>query len=179
MKVRNSGEDYGLVAKLLHWLIAVVFVCQIPIGWYMTGLSDEQLLYWRLLDLHIVLGLSLFLLVPLRLGWQLVDSNPQLSPALAPWERHAARTVHLLLLIAMVILPLTGFLFADSNGEPINLFNWVEIPDLGQFSKPVRKGLGGIHYYVAYTCALLIVVHVLAVVKHRFLDANQPLNRML
>lgn len=178
MNVRNTDTDYGFTARLLHWLIAAVFICQIPVGWYMTGLSDEDVLYWRLLDLHIIFGLSVFALASVRMAWKLIDPDPPLSSGLATWERHAARTVHAILLIAMVVLPITGFLFADSNGEPINLFNWVEIPDLGQFSKATRKGLAGIHYYVAYTCALLIVIHAAAAFKHRFLDANQPASRM-
>lgn len=179
MDLDNSGERYSLVARWLHWLIAAVFIIQIPVGWYMTGLSDEDVWYWRLLDLHIVVGLSLFILVPVKLAWKRIDPSPPLSSALMPWERQVARTVHILLLIAMVILPITGFLFADSNGEPINLFNWVEIPDLGQFSKPVRKALGGIHYYFAYGCAALIALHALAVLKHRILDPARPLNRMI
>ena len=78
----------------------------------------------------------------------------------------------------MVALPATGFLFADSNGEPINLFNWVEIPDLGQFAKPVRRALGGIHYYVAYTSAVLIAIHAAAAFKHRFVDTDGTRRRM-
>ena len=170
MRIRNTESEFGLVTRVIHWLIAAVFISMIPVGWYMTGLSDTDVLYWRLLDLHILLGMSMFMLLPIKWGWQLASSNPPLSSALAPWERNTARIVHSMLLVAMVAIPVTGFLFADSTGDPLEPFNLVEIPDLGQFSKSTRNVLGDAHYYLAYLCAALIVLHAAGAFKHRFID---------
>ena len=49
MQFRNTPDDYGLISKLLHWLIAAVMIGLIGVGWYMVQLSDEDVLYWRLL----------------------------------------------------------------------------------------------------------------------------------
>ena len=50
MHIRNTEQDYGLISKILHWLIALIMISLIAIAWYMVRLSDEDVLYWRLLD---------------------------------------------------------------------------------------------------------------------------------
>ena len=62
MKYRNTHDEFGLISKALHWLIAVIMITLIVIGWYASGLDDETVLYWRMLDLHITLGLAMLLL---------------------------------------------------------------------------------------------------------------------
>ena len=45
MKVFNSKSEYGLLAKLFHWLTFIVLIAQIPFGFYLVGLefSDERI----------------------------------------------------------------------------------------------------------------------------------------
>ena len=178
MNIRNTKQDYGLISRILHWLIAVSIIGLIPMGWYMTRLSDEDVLYWRLLDLHEVVGLALLVLVPLKFMWLFLSPNPPYSSDLAAWERRAARAVHVFFLIAMALIPLSGFLFVASNGEPIELYGVITIPDIAQFSKSVRGTLSDIHYYLSYVCAALIVLHMLAALKHHFMDMNGSLRRI-
>jgi len=179
MNMRNTQQGYGLIAKLLHWLIAVSIIALIPIGWYMTGLSDEDVWYWRLLDFHELLGLVLLVVVPLKYVWMVYSPSPPYSSELTAWERRAARAVHVFFLIAMAIIPLSGFLFVATNGEPIELYGGIiTIPDIGEFSKGVRDMLGDVHYYLSYGCAALIVLHLLAALKHQFVDGGDSLRRM-
>jgi cytochrome b561 len=178
MNIRNTEYDYGLISKILHWLIAVIMISLIPIGWYMTGLSDEDILYWRLLDLHEALGLSLFVLVPLKFAWLFFSPNPLPLPALASWERHAAGTVQAIFNIAIVLIPLSGFLYVATNGEAVKLYNLIEIPDIGRLTKGMRSALIDTHYYASYGCAAFIVIHILAALKHHFIDLNNSLRRI-
>lgn len=178
MNIRNTREEYGLISKLLHWLIALLMISLIPIGWYMSGLSDESVLYWRLLELHETFGLGVFLLILVKIAWLMISPNPELPSDLAHWERSAARLVHAFFVIAVVFIPVTGFMYVASDGEPVNLYNIIEIPDIGQFTKGVRDSLFDLHSYMAYTCAALIVVHILAAFKHHFIDLNGELRRI-
>ena len=178
MNILNTRDDFGLISKLLHWLIALTIIALIPIGWYMTGLSDQDILYWRLLDLHEFLGLILFVIVPLKFVWRLFSPNPPYVPELKSWERRTAQTVRVFFLIAMVLIPLSGFLFVASNGEAVELYGLVTIPDLGQLPDANRKLLSNIHYYFSYLCAAFIVLHILAALKHHVIDRNRTLRRM-
>ena len=178
MRLRNGTTDYGLISKSLHWLIAVIMTGLIGVGWYMVRLSDEDVWYWRLLDLHEAVGLSLLILFPLKLAWMAVSPNPKFLPSLAAWELCAAIVVRWLFFIAIVAIPLSGFLFVATNGEAVRVYDLVTIPDMGELSKNGREWLSDIHYYGSYGCAALVAVHMLAALKHHFVDGNATLRRM-
>lgn len=178
MPVRNTRETYGLVSRLLHWLIAVPVLSLIPVGWYLSGLSEESILYWRLLELHETLGLGVFTLILARIGWFLIDPSPDLPSTLLPWERNAARLTHRVLVCALVFIPVLGFLFVASDGEPVELYGLVAIPPVGHWSKDVRETLFDLHAYTAYACATLAAVHILAALKHHFVDRRSSLRRI-
>jgi cytochrome b561 len=178
MRFRNSSMDYGLVSKSLHWLIVLIMIGLIGVGWYMVGLSDEDVWYWRLLDLHEAVGLSLFILFPLKLAWMSLSANPNFLPTLAAWERRAAAVVRWFFILAIPAIPLSGFLYVASNGEAVRLYDLVTIPDIGEVSKAMRDWFGDIHYHGSYGCAALILVHILAALKHHFIDLNNSLRRI-
>jgi len=178
MRFRNSSTDYGLVSKSLHWLIAVIMIALIGVGWYMVRLSDEDVWYWRLLDLHEAVGLSLFILFPLKLGWMVLSPNPEYVPTLAVWERRVAAVVRWLFMLAILVIPLSGFFYVASNGEAVSLYDLITIPDIGGLTKETRDWLSDTHYYASYGCAALILVHLLAALKHHFIDLNNSLRRI-
>ncbi len=178
MKIRNTPKEFGLVSKFLHWLIAIMMIGLIAIGWYTSGLDDETVEYWRMLDLHITLGLGMLILFLVKVTWMWFSPNPDYVPGLATWERIAAWSVHRLLVIAIGLIPLAGFLYTASDGEPINIYDLVEIPAVGTFSKDVRSVLYDVHMYGAYTCAVLIIVHIMAALKHHIINMDDTLRRI-
>ena len=103
MNFRNIDDEYGLISKLLHWLLAVAMISLIAVGWYMTRLSDEDILYWRLLDFHEASGLGVLLLVVMKAVWMRISPNPRQLPDLTVWERYAARIVHVSFIVAMIV----------------------------------------------------------------------------
>ena len=179
MNIRNSKDRFGFVSIVLHWLIAVIMIGLIGVGWYMVRLSDEDVWYWRLLDLHEAVGMSLLILFPLKIVWRVVSPNPALLPSLASWERSTAIMVRGLLIIAIAVIPLSGFLFVATNGEAVRLYDLITIPDMGSVSKLTREWLSDIHYYGSYGCAGFILLHALAALKHHFIDRNATLRRMM
>ena len=155
-----------------------MMISLIIIGWYTSGLDDETVLYWRMLDLHITLGLAMLFLFLVKVIWMYFSPTPDYVSSLAPWERVSARVVHKLFLLAIVLIPLAGFMYTASDGEPINLYDLVEIPAIGEFTKGTRNILYDVHMYMAYGCAVLIVIHILAALKHHYIDMDDTLRRM-
>ena len=69
MKVFNSNSEYGLLAKLFHWVTFIVLIAQVPFGFYLVGLefSDERI---ELENIHILIGITIFYITLFRLIWK-------------------------------------------------------------------------------------------------------------
>ena len=39
MRIFNSQNEYGLLAKLFHWVTFIVLIAQVPFGFYLVGLE--------------------------------------------------------------------------------------------------------------------------------------------
>ena len=61
MRFFNSHNEYGLLAKLFHWITFIVLIVQVPFGFYLVGLefSDERI---ELENIHILVGITVFYL---------------------------------------------------------------------------------------------------------------------
>jgi cytochrome b561 len=118
------------------------------------------------------------MLMVIKTAWMWISPYPELSPALSAWERNAARFVHAFFRIVLVVIPVIGFLCVASDGEPVNLYDIIEIPAVGQFDEDLRDVLFDLHAYLAYGVAALIAVHILGALKHHFLDRSGSLRRI-
>ena len=66
MHLTNTLTEYGIISKLLHWLSAILLLIQIPLGFYLVDLDfgDERITFE---NIHVLIGLTLFYLVIIRL----------------------------------------------------------------------------------------------------------------
>lgn len=179
MKLKNSAQRYGAVAKSLHWTGALLMIGLIALGWYMVGLTYYDPWYYDALAWHRVLGVLVLVLGSVQLLWIAYSKPPDFAPTLKPWERAAARVTHTLLFMAMLAIPLTGYLISTSAGDPVPVFGWFAIPAFFSISETGRNIAIALHYYLAYGTAFLILVHGLAALKHQFIDKDGTLSKML
>jgi cytochrome b561 len=122
----------------------------------------------------IVLGLAL-----LMIAWNLYSRPPGDVATIKPWEHLAAKAAHLALYTMMVALPITGYLVSTSAGEAISIFGWVHVPALIQVDEALRDFAIEVHFYLAYGTGGLVLIHMLAALKHQFIDRDGTLGRML
>lgn len=175
----NRPDRYGLVSKLLHWLIAGGIIGLVALGWWMVGLSYYDAWYNRSLALHRAFGLVVLALAILFIGWRLISPSPSLQASLKPWERSAARAVHAVLLVAMVAVPASGYVISTSAGAGVPVFGFFELPAIAMVSDRVRDLAIAGHYYMAYGVIALAAVHAGAALKHQLIDRHGTLKRML
>jgi cytochrome b561 len=174
----NSPGQYGVVSKLLHGVIALLMPVMISVGYYMTTLSDQDPLYFRLLDLHQTTGLFLFCLFLIKFTWRFISPNPALPVSLSSGERRLASGVHFVLVAALLVLPLLGYLFAVSQGDGVPVYGLFEVPSLVELDKAGADAVIDLHAILAYGVGALIVVHISAALKHHFIDKTDSLARI-
>jgi cytochrome b561 len=174
----NTPSHYGAVSKLLHWSNAALMLPMIVIGYYMTMLSDEDPLYFRLLDLHQVVGVLIFCLFALKSVWRFVSPNPDLSLVSRGTELWLARIVHAVLFLSMAVIPILGYFFATAQGDGVPIYDLFEIPGVIELHKAQADMVIDLHAVLAYTIAGVIMLHIYAALKHRFIDKPAVGNRM-
>lgn len=179
MQIRNTADRFGLLTKVLHWLVAGLILFLVWLGWYMVGLDYFHKWYNSSLTWHKSLGIIVLILAVLKIGWQLYTPPPDVAGDLKPWEKTAATVMHRLLLLLMVLIPATGYLISTSDGKSVEVFNWFSVPALVDESKTLRDWAIDLHFYMAYSVAGLAIGHAAAALKHQFVDRDSTLTRML
>lgn len=179
MKLRNHRDGYGLVAVMLHWLVAFTVFCLFGLGLWMTGLTYYDHWYRQAPWLHKGIGVALFLLVAIRLVWRLLDPQPAPLPSHAAWERRAAGIAHRLLYLLMFAVMLSGYLISTADGRPLEVFGLFSVPAAVTGIDNLEDLAGRMHLWLASSLVGLALVHALAALKHGFFDHDRTLRRML
>lgn len=177
--LKNSIERYGAISKILHWAIALLIIGLIWLGWYMVDLTYYDRWYYDSLMAHKALGMVVLTLALIQILWTVYSRSPDYVPNLKPWERIAAKIVHLTLFGVMFAIPATGYLISTSANDPVSIFGWFEIPAIFPVDEGTRDLAIELHFYLAYGAACVVVVHALAALKHHFVDRDDTLRRML
>lgn len=176
MRIRNTKERYGVVAILLHWVLAVLMIGLIILGLYMVELpiSLEKL---KLYGWHKEYGFLVLALAIIRVIWRLTNITPHL--ALPLWEEIAARSVHWIFYGFMFALPITGWLITSAAGLPASFFGLVTLPNLVSPNEELRLLFQEMHEWLGYALIAVIGLHVAAALKHHFIDKDDILRRMI
>jgi cytochrome b561 len=169
---------YTAVAIALHWLIALAILCNFALGLYMADLpiSPAKL---RLYSYHKWIGVTIFLLVLLRIAWRLTHPAPTLPASIPAWQRIAAGASHTGLYLLTLAVPLAGWLFSSASGFQTVYLGMIPIPDLIDKDRAAADALKAAHWYLNLTMAAVVALHVAAALKHHFHDRDEVLARML
>ena len=177
--LRNTQTHYGTVSQGLHWLLAIALAAQFTLGWYMTELSYYDRWYHDAPAIHKACGILLWLLALLRILWAIYDRPPPLAAGMRNWERLAAKASHSTLYLMTLLIPLSGYLISTAKGHAIDMFGLLELPALFPPVEQMEDLAGKAHYFLAFGTAWLVAVHVLAALKHHFIEQDDTLIRMI
>ncbi|HVZ70645.1 MAG TPA: cytochrome b [Rhizomicrobium sp.] len=188
MALRNTEERYGIVAMTLHWLIAIAVVCMIAFGYYLSTLPITGPNLFELVQLHKSVGLTVLALSLLRVVWRLVNPVPPLPGTLSKPAKILARVTHVLLYVAIVAIPFTGWAMVSASplGIPtrwFGLFEWPHIAPLAHLpysrKEDTEEAIHSVHAWLAYGTAALVLLHASAALVHHRLLKDDTLRRML
>jgi len=180
-------ERYTRVAIVLHWLVAVLILANIVLGWSIERVSDEMVR--PVIDTHKSIGITVLGLALMRLLWRIGHPPPPFSMTYSRLERVGAAAAHIALYVLIFALPLTGWMhdsaWKDAPTHPMRWFNLFPFPRIGliahvepQAKEHLHNLLGSIHTSLAYVLAGLFVLHVAGALKHQFIDKERELQRM-
>jgi cytochrome b561 len=171
------NTTYTPIAKGLHWLMAVLIFGLLALGIYMheLPLSPQKL---ALYAWHKWFGVTVFLMVWLRLAWRVTHRPPALSETLSAPMRLAAHAGHAALYGLMIAIPLTGWLMSSAKGFQTVWFGVLPIPDLLGRDRELGDLLQQVHKLLNLLLMLTLTGHVLAALWHHFVRKDDTLRRM-
>ena len=177
MSGSEPGARYSTTAIVLHWVVAVAVAAQIAFGWWMQEIPKLPVgPRVNAYNLHKSIGMSILLLMLVRLAWRASHPPPTL-PTMPAWQVKAARINHWLLYTCLFVQPVTGYLGSVFSGYPVRYFG-VLLPSWAAKNEVWKDLLSNAH--LANSCILgaAIAIHVLAALKHHFVDGDGLLRRM-
>ena len=177
---------YSSVAIVLHWLIALLMVCNVVGIWFIDHYADEWVR--PVIDAHKSIGITVLGLALLRILWRICHRPPPLQVKTSQ-EKWVAYAVHGLLYALIICIPVSGWLhdsaWKDAVTHPMKLFALVPWPRLSFIANldPITKEhwhtvFGNLHTWLGYVLYILFVLHVAGALKHQFVDKQRQLQRM-
>ena len=175
MHVKNTLTEYGIISKLLHWLSAILLIIQIPLGFYLVDLDfGEQRI--NIENIHVIIGLSIFYIVILRLVNKILNPTPKLNPSIFKGQVFLAKMNHILLYLAILSITISGILKKLFNGETLIIFfKEIQIKDNFELADQFYN----IHIISNYSIIALITLHISAVIIHRLFFSENLLKKIL
>lgn len=175
--IKNTENSYGTVTKALHWIVALMIISLIIVGFVMSDMenSDQK---WQLYGAHKATGILALTLIIVRLLWRLVNKTVLLPETVPVWQKKAAYITHISLYCAMLTMAMSGLLMSLIGGYEINFYGLFVIPAFAK-NEAVAKIFWQIHGYTAYIIVALIATHFLAALYHHYLLKDNVLVRMI
>lgn len=197
--LRNTRERYGRVAQWLHWFMAIMITISFLAIYYRLFFTEPRTAPSTMaLQIHMTMGVTLFVFVILRLTWKLMNVSPDPVPG-PNWQQQAAKWNHRLFYAFLLLMPITGWIFAGLGNEffyntplafefppkftdtqlfQIVVVDWLSISE--EAWRDARKPINSIHVITGtYVFLGLIFLHTGAALYHHFSLRDNTLNRMI
>ncbi len=184
MALANTSSHYGSLAKTLHWLTALGIFIMIPLGIVANGAASDtpEALAWKvqLFSAHKTLGITVFAVAIVRILWMFSQPKPAPLHPDRKFETFAAETVHILLYGSLVLVPLSGWVehAATTGFAPILWPLGQTLPFVPQ-SPELAEMAAGAHIVLERVLVVSLLLHIAGALKHRFVDRDETLARML
>ena len=181
MRLRNTPESWGAVAKLLHWAGAALILAMLGLGLTMVHAHLSSGPKFEAYQLHKSTGFLVLAVTLARLLWRMANSQPAAPAGVRPWERRLARILHHALYILILAMILSGWLMVSASPLPIptHLPFGFTVPNLTGPNALIEARAKFIHEIVSKLVIAAIGLHVAAALKHQFVDHDGVLLRML
>lgn len=177
-----STYRYPMKMRILHWVIAVCVMVLIPIGILMVARGAANIwdaLTNALYAWHKAIGFTVLWLMVIRILIKLRQPQLPYFDKLSPATLLAAKTVHFLLYVLLVCVPLLGW--AGVTAYPaLNTIAGLNLPPFPFIEKNevLAKQLFSMHGLLGLSLGVLALGHIAAAFKHLLINRDSVFKRM-
>ncbi len=169
---------YGTTARILHWITVLLVLSTIPVATIMVQEGLDRPTQDILFIYHKNVGVILFLLIALRIGWRLLNPPPPLPHSVPPLQQRVARLTHIALYGMVLFMTVTGYIRVTTGGFPIEMLDLLGVPPLFPTMESVETIAKTLHFYGRYVLIVLILLHVSGALYHGVIRRDGVFRRM-
>lgn len=183
MAFANTPQSYGSLARILHWLIALLIFAAIGLALYAQsqprGTGAEVARVATLYSLHKTIGVAAFFAAVLRLLWAMAQPRPGALHPERRLETFVAAAVHWSLYAALLIMPVSGWLgHAALDGFAPILWPFGQSLPFVPKSDALARVFFSVHGAASKLLYASVGLHMLGALKHALIDRDGTLARM-
>ena len=179
----DSHNKFATTTVFLHWLVGLTIIGLLATGIYMSENGVYALYPW-----HKAIGFIILFVALARVIWRMKNGWPTAAANYKPIEHKLASIVHWVLIIATLMMPISGLMASVLGGHGLSVFGLeVFAPNYSvddpEKTLPINYELsklgGAIHFYLGYTVIVALSLHIAGALKHHIIDKDGTLKRML
>lgn len=180
--MRDTKLQLSNLTIFLHWVVGLTIIALAAVGIYM----DENEVF-ALYPIHKSIGVLIFLVIVIRVYWRFVNGWLQPVREYKAIEHNLAKIVHWVLIIATIVMPISGFLMSSVGGYGVSVFG-LEIV-AAQFNPMTKEAIPHnialaefmheTHGITGWIIISAIMLHIIGTLKHHIIDKDNTLRRML
>mgnify|MGYP001198726204 CR=1 FL=1 len=169
-------QSYHKLSKLIHWATALIIFVLLLVGFNMTAMeySDDKI---QLYNLHKSFGILVLILLVLRIAMLVIKGKPKSLPTHKSWEKGLSHLVHVLLYLALLAIPLSGWIMSSAGDFPVKFFG-LTLPPITTKNENLFELSEEAHEIMALCLIAIVGLHILGALKHHFIDRDETLKRM-
>ena len=177
MRLKDTASGYGWVSILLHWVTAVLILYLLYLGSTIGSLEGESRV--QAVMKHTSFAMASYLLLVFRVVWRFAYRHPGPTEEQRGLAFTLGKWTHYAMLVAIVIMLVTGPVMQWSYGRDIEIFDWLVIPSPIPAAFGLASFLHGLHTAAALFIFFAIVLHIGGVYKHTAFNQDGTLAKIV
>jgi cytochrome b561 len=177
MAIKDTATGYGWGSILLHWVTAIVIVLMLYLGNSILGLEGNE--RRSAVVAHTSIAITAYLVLWLRIIWRFVYHHPGALPEQSRFFFVIGKWVHMITLVALGCMLISGPLMLWSMGESIQVFDWFAIPPPFAESMGLNGFMQRLHGWAAIVIFVGILLHLGGVYKHTAFNQDGTLTKII
>ena len=174
---KNVRPPFDAFTIALHWITALIVLALLGSG-LLYGLVEERSWAAALLRVHRSLGVTVWILSVIRLGWRFAGAQfPEFPSSMTPIHRLGARLSEYTLYALLLLQPITGTGQSIWRGRAVEVFAW-SIPQLVPKDLALAAIFHEAHEIGAWCMIVLVGLHATAALVHHFVLRDDVLETM-
>ncbi len=178
LNLRNTSSAWGPVSKLFHWATAFLIILAIILGWT-AELMEMSPLKLNLFVIHKSIGITVLVLVALRLLWKLANPVPAPTSGISPLNARLANLGHWGLYVLMFGMPISGWILNSAANFPFKWFGIMPVPHLTAPNEILQNQAAIVHLTLSWILLAMLVGHIGMALVHHIRHKSEVLIRML